>query len=394
MERRGPYRLTEVNDKTSRKAFLKLPVSLYKSDRQWSRPIDSDIEKIFDPGFNKKFRKGNAIRWILEDRNGVVAGRVAAFYDDNSFKQKHPTGGMGFFDCINDKEAAEMLFDACKNWLGSHGMEAMDGPVNFGERDTFWGCLVEGFTEPLYNMPYNYPYYQRFFEDYGFELYFRQFTYHRKIEPEGMADIVIEKGRRILSNPDYSFEMIRKNNFEKYANDFLEIYNQAWGRFPGVSKMKKFQAMALMKEIKPIADERLIYFGYHQGEPIAFFIMLPDISQILKKFHGKFHLINKLRLLYLLKVRKKVTRIMGKIFGVIPRFQGKGVEAGLVLAFEKEAFKPGFHYTDLEMNWIGDFNPTMIKNVEQIGGKIYKIHHTYRYMFDRSIPVERMRKLP
>jgi len=393
MERTGRYKLTEVNNKTSRRAFLMLPVRLYRNDRHWSRPIDSDIEKVFDPKYNKKFRHGKAIRWILENDKGEAIGRVAAFYDDSSFKQEQPTGGMGFFDCINDVEAAGMLFDACKEWLGSHGMVAMDGPVNFGERDNFWGCLAEGYTEPLYNMPYNFPYYQHLFEEYGFELYFRQLTYHKKIEREGLDPIVIEKGRRVISNPDYSFEMIRKENSKKYAKDFLEIFNQAWGRFPGVPKMRMPQAMALMNQIKPIADERLIYFGYHQGEPIAFFIMIPDISQITKRFNGKLHLFNKIRLLYQLKAKKKVTRIMGRIFGVVPRFQGKGVEAGLIMAFEKEAFKPGFQYTDLEMNWIGDFNPTMIKAVEQIGAKVYKVHHTYRYMFDRSKPVKRMKSI-
>lgn len=393
MDYEKPFRLVEVNDRKTRKRFLDFPARLYKKDKNWSRPLDKDIAMIFDPAKNKKFRKGEAIRWILNDHKGNTIGKVAAFYDEESKKNEQPTGGMGFFDCIDDQEAANILFDACREWLKSRGMEAMDGPVNFGERDSFWGCLVEGYTEPLYNMPYNFPYYRNLFENYGFQLYFRQYTYHRIIEREGLSDVVIEKGERVLSNPEYSFEMIDKRKPEKYAYDFMEIYNQAWGRFPGVTKMRKAQAMALMKQIKPIADERLIYFGYHKGEPIAFFIMMPDISMIFKKFNGKFHLLNKLRFLFILKFKNNITRVVGRIFGVIPRFQGKGIEGGLVMAFEKEASKPGFPYTDLEMNWIGDFNPTMIKNVEQIGGKIYKVHHTYRYMFDRSKPVERMKKV-
>ena len=48
------------------------------------------------------------------------------------------------------------------------GMEAMDGPINFGERDRWWGLITEGFTPPLYCMNYNPPYYIALFENYGF----------------------------------------------------------------------------------------------------------------------------------------------------------------------------------------------------------------------------------
>ncbi len=164
------FTLKAVSEKKSIKAFLDFPAHLYHDDPRWSRPLDSDIEKIFDPEQNKKFRQGDAIRWILEDEQKHVVGRVAAFYDKQTAnKNNQPTGGLGFFDCINNTDASSILFDACKGWLAERGMEAMDGPVNFGERDSFWGCLADGFYEPLYNMPYNSSYYNELFEAYGFK---------------------------------------------------------------------------------------------------------------------------------------------------------------------------------------------------------------------------------
>ena len=79
---------------------------------------------------------------------------------------------MGFFECINDKSASILLMDTCRNWLQENGMEAMDGPINFGENDNFWGLLIYGFTHPAIGMNYNPPYYQEFFESYGFKTYF------------------------------------------------------------------------------------------------------------------------------------------------------------------------------------------------------------------------------
>jgi len=120
---------------------------------------------------------------------------MAAFYEKNttrSFEQR--TGGIGFFDCINNQEAANMLFDAGKHWLMKAGMEAMDGPVNFGSREHFWGCLVDGFYEPVYNMPYNYPYYANLFEQYGFKNYFNQYTYHMSLlDPSVLKPVISEK---------------------------------------------------------------------------------------------------------------------------------------------------------------------------------------------------------
>ena len=49
---------------------------------------------------------------------------------------------MGFFECINDESVAFAMFDKCKAWLQERGMEAMDGPINFGERDRWWGLVV------------------------------------------------------------------------------------------------------------------------------------------------------------------------------------------------------------------------------------------------------------
>ena len=384
------YKLIEVNDKRTIKAFLDFPSKLYAKDKQWSRPLNDDIEKVFDPKRNKKFRKGNACRWILKDDKGTVVGRVAAFYDMTiANNNKQPTGGLGFFDCINDQEAANCLFDGCKKWLKGNGMEAMDGPINFGDRDLLWGCLSDGFYEPVYNMPYNFAYYNELFENYGFLNYFNQYTYLRKLVQGGFNDAILDKARRVFENPDYTFKIFDSAEPEKMADDITHIFNEAWARFPGVPKTSRAHSLALIKQMKPIMDNRLIHLAYYKGEPVGFFIMMQDISQITRRFNGNLNLINKLQLLYYLKFTKSITRIIGKLFGVVPEHQGKGVEGGLVVAFEKLAGEPGFPYTNLELNWIGDFNPTMMKVCEQIGSSIYKTHITYRFLFDRNAEFER-----
>ena len=74
-----------------------------------------------------------------------------------------------------------MLFDVAKHWLLQKGMQAMDGPINFGERDRWWGLLVKGFEPPVYCLNYNPPYYQQLFENYGFKNYFNQVCFALKV---------------------------------------------------------------------------------------------------------------------------------------------------------------------------------------------------------------------
>lgn len=391
---KSPFYLVEVNNKKVISEFLHFPSKLNKGDLKYIRPLDEDVEKIFDPKQNKHFRKGNAIRWILKNSEHETVGRIAAFYDLTTLKKDdQPTGGCGFFDCINNSEAAGILFDAAKNWLLENGMEAMDGPINFGSREHFWGCLADGFFEPNYNMPYNQQYYNTLFETYGFKNYFNQYTYHVKLETGEMDEVVYKNGEHIKDDPNYRFETMKKMSEDRFAHDFMTIFNEAWASFPGVKPFSKSQAKNLFKKMKPVADKRAIIFSYYNDRPIAFFIMIPDLFQIIRKFNGKFSLLNKLRLYLFVKILKKNTRLLGQIFGVVPDFQGKGVAAGMILRFEQEVAKPNFRYEDLEMNWIGDFNPGMMKMVDQIGGKIRKTHITYRYLFDENAEFKRARKV-
>lgn len=396
----GKFNLTEVKTKKEIMQWLDFPAKLYKKDPHYVRPLDNEVENIFDRSKNKLFRKGDATRYILKDGKGNVIGRIAAFYDEktsDTYKKEEngqPTGGCGFFDCIDDQEAANILFDAAKEWNISHGQEAMDGPINFGDRDYFWGCLNEGFSDPVYNMPYNYPYYSKLFENYGFQTFFKQLTYRRVFQPGGIDPILREKAKRFYGNPNYSFETLNKRHIDKYADDFLIIYNKSWGAIPGSTKLTRQHAINLLNSMKPIIDPHLMHFAYHidengKKEPIGFFLLMIDLNQIYKGLNGKMNLFNKLRVLWRIKVIKKCDRAISLVFGIVPEHRGKGLEAGLVCSLESQAIKRRFNYKDLQLNWIGDFNPPMMKIAESAGASVYKTHITYRYLFDRNKPFTR-----
>ena len=387
-------KLTEVTTPALISEFHRIHNQINKHDPAWIQPLFTEVEKVFDPRENKSFRHGEAIRWILQDEEGNTIGRVAAFIDRKICdKNEQPTGGMGFFECINNPVAANTLFDAACHWLHERGMEAMDGPVNFGERDRWWGLLTEGFHEPNYCMPYNPPYYRDLFEGYGFCDYFRQYTYHREVY-DGDLDVHLkETADRIAANPRYRLCHITRGNLRKYAGEFAHIYNHAWTRHGGIKEFTTAHAMALLKSLKPILDERLIWFAYYDNEPVGFLIMIPEMNQIFKHVNGKMNLLGKLKFLWYFKWMKKCNKALGLIFGFVEQHQRKGLEGAMVYAFRGVALAKGFPYREIELNWIGDFNPTMMRIVEMVGFKVRKTHITYRYLFDRTKPFTRAKKV-
>jgi hypothetical protein len=381
--------IQEVITRKHENLFLDFPGTLYKNDPFWVRSPDDDIRKIFNPQKNRCFNDGEAARWILTDEKGSVTGRIAAFYNMKKARAENVlAGGCGFFECVNNQQSANLLFDTAREWLAGKGFKAMDAPVNFGENDTHWGLLVEGFTHPGLGMPYHLPYYKDLFVNFGFQVFFKQYTFHLDLTkkfPERFWKIAEWIGKK----PDFHFKHFAWDEADSFIKDATYIYNTAWKNFKeDYTPLDPELLKDTLNNAKEIIDEEMIWFAYHKDEPISFFIMFPDANQILKKLNGKMHLWNKLRFLYY-KKNKTITRIRAVAAGVIPKFQNSGVESGIFWHLnEKMKHKPQF--TELELSWVGDYNPKMISLFEAVGAVKAKTHYTLRYMIDPLIPFERL----
>ncbi|MEO5946527.1 MAG: hypothetical protein ABIP79_06890 [Chitinophagaceae bacterium] len=376
--------LIEVTTTQLAKEFIQVNVTINKENPDYIRPLDKDVNEVFNPKKNKAFRFGEAIRWVLKDMNGNLIGRIAAF-TNKKYKNKGddvPVGGTGFFDCINNQEAADMLFDVAKHWLLQKGMQAMDGPINFGERDRWWGLIVEGFQSPLYCMNYAQPYYKELFENYGFREFYGQSCFGLDPKKE-VHKKILERHAHIAKDPSYSARYINKNQLEKYAADFAIVYNKAWAGHGGLKELKKDQVLLMFKKMKPVMDEKIIWFAYHNEDPIAIFINMPDLNQWFKHLNGNFDLLHKLKFFWI-KMTKKNIRFTGLVFGIVPEFQGKGIDA-YIINESKMVIQPETEYKEYEMQWIGEFNPKMINVVESFGDTFRSRRLiTYRYLFDRT----------
>ena len=384
-------KIVEVITKDHKKEFIDFPKRLYNTDPYWVCQLDSGVESVFDPLKNHTFKHGAAMRWILKDDSEQTIGRIAAFIDNvRSDANNQPTGGIGFFEVIENRDAAFMLFDKAIEWQISHKIQAVDAPVNFGENDNNWGLLVDGFMQPGVGMPYNKKYYRSFFEEYGFQNYFEQYSYHRNIRDKDNK--IVEFPERIMKiaewltkRPGYSFHHFEFRNKAKYVNDIVEIYNSTWSVFKeDFTPLDPVILEESFEMAKLIIDEKLIWFAYFKDKPIAFFFLFPDFNQILKHFNGKLHLWNMVRFFYY-KLTHKMTRMRALVGGVHPTHQNSGVESAIFFQLYN-VFRKKPWFKELELSWVGDFNSRMIAIYEALGAKKAKTHITYRYLINKELP--------
>ncbi len=380
-------KLVEVTDRKTEKQFLDVPHYIYKNDKNWIPHLEKDIRKVFSSE-NKAYRAENCIRYILMNEEKTI-GRISAFINPTTYNsEQFKTGGVGFFECIDNQKAANLLLDSSMEWLESRGIQAVDGPINLGERDQFWGCLIENFDSMgSYGINYNPPYYSKLLETYGFKNYFEQYCFKRDMlqKPSPIFQRAYDK---ILENTDYRVSDVQGMSIEKIAKDFVTVYNGAWkGSYRDFKEMKYETALELVGAMKSVMDKKIVYFAYYKDQPVSFAVSLPELNEVFQYVNGKLNIWGKIKFLFH-KTFNPPKTMVGIVFGVVKEFQRKGIE-GMMFAWGHYNIIPQGQYNALTQNWIGDFNPKMLKITERLGSKKYRMLVTYRYMIDKEIPFER-----
>jgi len=382
-------KIVEVTTAKLVKHFLEVNVIMNSADPVYIRPLDKEVNDVFDVTKNKNHQYGKSCRWVLYNDSNELIGRIAAFTNTKYICKgtEFKVGCFGYFDCINDQDAANVLLNKAQEWLKQEGMEAMDGPVNFGDRDKNWGLMVEGFgKEPIYGMAYNPSYYQSLLENYGLQNYYNQ--YYFLIEKDGyFPDRLKERYEKFKAKPEYVAKHINKGELDKHAADFVAVYNAAWAQHEEGKEITKEQVLKQFKAMKPIMDERVIWFTYYKDEPIAMFISLPDVNQYFKHFNGKLGWWQKLQLVWM-KKRGTCRKLVGIAFGVIPKFQTLGVDSYMIQECANFVIGKNW-YSEYEMGWTGDWNPKMINIYRSLGANQSRALITYRIIFDNKYPFER-----
>ncbi len=380
------YHLVEVKTTKQKEAFLRLPALLYKieEDINWISPLYSDTKNFFNTKKNPLLKEGQVNRWLLYDVNKHLIGRIAAFYWERStLTEENPMGYFGFFECTDDKKGAALLFETVTKWLLLKGLKGMQGPFHLGGPGFFTGSLTRGFFEPVYGMPYNFSFYNDLFMDYGFRDVSKTETLLIKLDDSNNWKFIEKKVTNFYHDLRYRIETYDPKKRGTLAEDFTTIFNKFWTGVPGMTLMTKERALNRFKFLRPVLVKETIIFVYFDDKPIAFFIAVPDIHQIIKKFKGTYNLFDRLRLWFAINIFKTIHCLSGLIYGIDPGFQNKDLEALLFYSLKDQIKQNKLKYKMLKLIRVGDFAPGIKKVAQQLDGKVHHRYVTYQLMFDK-----------
>ncbi len=364
--------ITLVTTKQERKQFLNFPYQHYADDEHWIAPLKIEQKKLIDEDNNPFYDDGD-IALFLAEQDGEICGRIAAI-QDRRYNEHHDnkTGFFGFFECIDDQSVANLLVKVASDWLRERGHTDILGPANPSMMDEI-GILVDGFEyDPSIMMPYHKPYYDTLLKNAGFgkemDMYaFRVTQATVNLDRMYRAEEIIK--RRL---PKFNLREIDLKNLDKEVEIVRHIFNKAWSGNWGFIPLKKAELQDIAKDLKLILDPKVAHIAEVDGEPVAFSIALPDLNQALKHLDGTLFPTGIFKLLW---HRRNINQIRTALMGVLPKYQGKGIDAML----HKEAIVNGKEvgYKSSELSWVLESNKTMIQVAEKIGAHIEKTYRMY-----------------
>ena len=366
--------IVTVYTRKQKKAFIDFPHDLYKGDSNYVPELFIAQRDLLTPG-KHPFHEHSKVQLFLYYKDNVISGRIAAILNNNHNRFNNTTDGFfGFFECINDGQVANTLFDTAEQWLREQSATTIIGPVNPSTNEPC-GLLIDGFDKPpLAMMTYNKPYYTSLMEAMSLKKKVDLLAYDIIRKEVDERPLLLEE--RLLSRlrqKNITIRPVNKKDLADEARNVREVYNAAWDKNMGFVPMTDKEFSYLAKDLKMVLDEQFCLIAEHNGKQVGFALAIPDINQILIK-------VRRGRLLptgifKLLLNMKKIDRIRVLALGVNKEYRKLGIEACFYAAIIKQA--GARQMKGAEASWILEHNEMMNKGIESINGKVYKRYRIY-----------------
>ncbi len=355
--------------------FMDLPWSLYERGSLWTPGLKSQDRELLTPG-EHPFWESARRELFLVLRDGRAIGRIAAIVDEkyNAYANEK-CGAFGFFECANDPEAAHALLDAAYGWLAAQGMRFMRGPLNPSANYTC-GLLVHGFDlAPTIMMPWNPPYYAELLETWHLrkeqDLFAYQIERSRLTPPEWLSEEVT----RLKAEARFTCRTSSKATLAEDIRAMLELYKVSWAKNWGFSPLSDGEAEQHVKELKSVLDPEFFVLFFHNGEPAAGMVALPDMAPLLRRLNGKLGIS---ALWHWWQSRAEIRggyRII--LFGIREEFRLMGLPL-LLLDFMLEKARQHPHFQWVEGSWVLEDNTPVNDLLEDFSGQLTKRYRLYR----------------
>jgi len=369
--------IINVNTKALKKEFVEFQYELYKDCKQFVPPFKNDIYAMMN---EKKhpFYDHSISEFFLAKRDGKVVGKLSMLIN-RPFNEYHGTKDSEFylFDCIDDQEVANTLFDHATRWTLEHGMNRIVGPKGYGPLDGY-GIQVLGFEhrQMMNMMNYNYPYYQRLVENYGFVKEVDFVSSYIKLDefvlPEKIKKAIeIAKKRGSLSVKSFKDKKEIYAWKDKLRNAYNNSFVKNWEYYPLSDRELKF---VIDNAITFVIPEMVKFILDKDGEMVGFVLPFPDVSAVMQKNKGK---LGPIEILRLMRELNRTEWLDFNGIGILPEYQGMGGNALLMGALESAA-RGNPRFVHAELTQVAETATQMRKDLANLGVQIYKNHRVYK----------------
>ncbi len=365
--------IKRVETKKDRLQFIKMPWPIYKNDPHWVPPIIADQKEFLDPKRGVFFEHGEA-ELYLALRDGKPVGRISAHINHLHEEIYHDGKGFfGFFECENNQETANLLFETAEKYLKSKGKNHVEGPMSFGIYDEI-GLLVEGFdTDPYVLNTHNPPYYKILVENAGYTKSIDWYAY-RGATNQKVDERLYRLRDRVMKLPGLSIRKIDpKENYDTDVNIVKHIFRTAWNKNWGHVPLTDSEFNRIAKELTRLVVPDLSFIAEINGNPIGFALSIYDANVAVKKINGRLFPFGFIKLLLNLK---KTDRFRHILMGILEEYRLRGIEIAFYVSIAEQAYKLGFK--EIEMSLIVENNEPMNKSLNYLPVEIYKTYRIYR----------------
>lgn len=369
----GEIIINEVVTRRDKRKFIYLPSEVHKNDPNWLPPIYMDEWELFNEKKNKSYQYADTVLYLAKKDDKIV-GRVMGIINrryNAIHNEEH--GRFCFLECYEDQEVVHALIKKVEEWAKEKGMIKIVGPLAFSDKDP-QGLQIEGFQHPKFIVcPTNASYLPEMIAREGFTKHRDLVNYLAKT-PDDLPDVYKKILTRVSENKEYKIiEFTSRKELKPYIVPVLELMNQTFMEIYGFVPLTDTEKRELTARYLMIMDPKYIKVIEAPDGLIGFAIGMPDISDAIKRSHGKLLPFGILRIIRESKRSKKLLMLLG---GVRKDYRGKGIDVLMAVKILQSSIENKMELIDLHL--ILETNTKMRSECERIGGRIIKRFRIYQ----------------
>jgi GNAT superfamily N-acetyltransferase len=363
-----------VRNKKLAQNFVELPFRLYRDDELWVPPLRSDVHKLISPKHNPFFAEADIENFIALDGNGKTVGRISAsIHREYNQRFGQEQAFFGLLESEDNAVVTAALFCHVEQWARERGKCQMNGPYSYTSTQDA-ALLIENIDgrSATVLQTYNPLYYRRLIEQAGYTLATTFSTFGMLTQPTAKTSRMKVLADRARAQQRISVRSASRHDLKNNLDEIRKLFNISFAKNLDVAPISGATFKFAVDSVRPFIELEGIRVIEVDDVPVAFFLILPDLNELLIKLKGSIGLLDLIKLPW---SRRAIQKCVVALIGAVPDHYGQGI--GRIIMDEMLHYAQS-RYQEAHTMWIDDRNPSSYVLAKMIGGmrtKRYGVFH-------------------